>query len=182
MNSLSKTKTSINNEEKTLQTNSEGQNHTIAKTPNDTEGRMRIKLDNGAIAPVLGTVGSAGYDLSVCSVEWLTDTKVKYNTGVAFEIPKGFVGLVFPRSSVVKTDLRFANCVGVIDSDYRGFVSAVFDYKEAFEGNPFREVYKVGERCCQIVFVPYWQVQRFDVVDRLEPTERGENGYGHTGK
>lgn len=177
------------NEQKTLQTripyteeNLKDRNFLLGEVVQKTaEKLIKIKLADGAVAPILGTTGSAGYDLSVYEVEWISPTQVKYNTGVAMAIPEGYVGLVFPRSSVVKTDLRLANCVGVVDSDYRGFISAVFDYKEAFDGNPFREIYSVGERCCQIVLVPYLKAG-FEIVDSLDETERGTNGYGHTGK
>lgn len=132
------------------------------------------KMRENAQAPFRGSDGAAGYDLFASGAEQ-SFGKIKYLTGVAVEIPKGYVGLVFPRSSVYRKDLRMSNCVGVIDSDYRGEISAVFDCKEA-EG----DVYAIGERCCQLVIVPCLEVD-FEEAESLSETERGSNGYGSTG-
>ena len=89
-------------------------------------------------------------------------------------IPTGYVGLLFPRSSVTKTDLRLANCVGVIDSDYRGPIKVVFDRKG-------KRSYNVGDRVAQLVIVPAPHLDIIE-VDELDDTDRGINGFGSTGK
>jgi dUTP pyrophosphatase len=107
---------------------------------------------------------------------------VTYGTGIAMEIPKGYVGLVFPRSSIRKTDLSLTNCVGVIDSGYRGEIQATF--KKVFGKNDIRidEMdYKVGDRIAQIMIIPYPSVT-FIESDELSDSERGEGGFGSTGK
>ena len=87
------------------------------------------KLNPNAVMPRMGTTGAAGFDLTAVSLK-VTETTIKYETGIAVEIPPGYVGLVFPRSSVCKTGLSLANGVGVIDQDFRGSLSIVF-YKGA---------------------------------------------------
>lgn len=141
-------------------------------------GKMKIKfkkLNPNAVMPRRGTSGAAGFDLTAVSLE-VTETTLKYDTGIAVEIPPGYVGLVFPRSSVCKTGLSLANSVGVIDSDYRGSISFVF-YK------PMQCIvpYLPGDRIGQLVIVPIPAVE-FVEVDELSETERGSGGYGSTGK
>ena len=132
------------------------------------------KLHPDAKAPYLGTPGSAGWDLTAISKEEIGTFHTKYSTGLAMEIPEGHVGLVFPRSSVYKTELLLSNCVGVIDSDYRGEITAVF----AGRGD---KVYNVGDRIMQMIVMPFPAVEYVE-VDELTETERGAGGYGSTGK
>ena len=101
---------------------------------------------------------------------------ISYGFGIALEIPKGWVGLIFPRSSVYKKNLDLTNCVGVIDSDYRGEISAKFRLLNPNADN----IYVVGERAAQIVFVQHGNVD-FKVSNELSETLRGAGGYGHTG-
>jgi dUTP pyrophosphatase len=100
--------------------------------------------------------------------------------GVALEIPNGFVGLVFPRSSIRKTRLQLSNSVGVIDSGYRGELQATFNKIRTTIENQKND-YKVGDRIAQIIIIPYPPIE-FDAVDELSDTERGEGGFGSTGK
>ena len=75
------------------------------------------KLVETAVVPNKATSGSNGFDLTATSKEWHDEFQAYvYGTGIAVEIPKGYVGLLLPRSSVRKYDLIMANCVGVIDS------------------------------------------------------------------
>lgn len=142
--------------------------------------KLKVKVKRfveEASLPKKATLGSAGYDLTVVSAEWDRYRGViKYSFGVGFEIPEGYVGLLFPRSSVYKTDLDLTNCVGVIDSDYRGAVSAVFRVLDPNTDH----VYKVGERAAQIIFLKLGDIELYEVQE-LSSTERGEGGYGHTG-
>ena len=133
------------------------------------------KLHPDAVIPKYAKLGDAGMDLVAISEEWNEYyTMVTYDTGLSIEIPEGYVGLLFPRSSVSKTDLILANSVGVIDSGYRGPIMFKFRYNE--EGM----VYDVGDRVGQIIIMPYPQVE-FEEVEELSDTERGEGGFGSTG-
>ena len=128
--------------------------------------------------PSYAKKGDAGIDLMAVSVIKADDNQVVYGTGIAMEIPKGYVGLVFPRSSIRKYDLELSNSVGVIDSGYRGTIQATFN---TIAGSGTGKHYNVGDRICQIMIVPYPQVE-FEEVDELDETERGEGGFGSTGK
>lgn len=135
-----------------------------------------VKLDSKAVVPKYANPGDAGLDLTAITREVDDNLSIiTYGTGLAFAIPKGHVGLLFPRSSVYKQDLRLANCVGVIDSGYRGEVMFKYDIK----GNP-RELYKTGDRVGQIVILPLSQIQVKE-VEQLNTTDRGEGGFGSTG-
>ena len=134
------------------------------------------KLHPDAVIPKYSKVGDAGLDLTAISEEWNEDNSiVTYDTGLAIEIPKGHVGLLFPRSSIYKTSLDLTNAVGVIDSSYRGSIMLKFRYVE--EGM----VYDVGDRVGQLIILPYPHIE-FEEVDELSETDRGEGGYGSTGK
>lgn len=134
------------------------------------------KLHPDAVIPKYSKAGDAGLDLTAISENWNEDNSiVTYDTGLAIEIPKGHVGLLFPRSSIYKTSLDLTNAVGVIDSSYRGSIMFKFRYVE--EGM----VYDVGDRVGQLVILPYPHIE-FEEVDELSETDRGEGGYGSTGK
>jgi dUTP pyrophosphatase len=134
------------------------------------------KIDANAVIPKYAKPGDAGLDLTATSEKWNDDnTMVTYGTGLAVEIPEGYVGLVFPRSSVSKTTLNLTNSVGVIDSGYRGEIMFKFRYLE--EGM----IYDIGDRIGQLIIMPYPQVE-FEEVEDLSSTERGEGGFGSTGK
>lgn len=123
------------------------------------------KLSNEAIIPSYSKDGDAGMDLTATSFEILDDEHVKYNFGLAIEIPKGYVGLIFPRSSCYKQRQIMSNCVGVVDSGYRGEISAVMIGTENGK-------YKIGDRIAQLIVMPYPYVE-FVKVDDLSKTERG---------
>lgn len=136
------------------------------------------KLDERAIIPTYGTVDSAGADLYAILDEEITinpgETKV-ISTGLSMAIPKGYVGLIYARSSLgTKKGLAPANKVGVIDADYRGEVKVVL-YNQSKE----EQIISPNERIAQIVITPYMQVD-FTVVDELSETERGTGGFGST--
>ena len=134
------------------------------------------KVYEDAVLPYYGTEESAGLDCTVYSSEYLKNSNiVKYYLGFAVEIPKGYVGLIFPRSSVYKCNITMSNCVGVIDSDYRGEVTAMF-YTNLLS-NPYKE----GERCCQLIIIPYPKIEVIEATE-LSETKRGTGGYGSTGR
>ena len=134
------------------------------------------KLVENAVIPRYAKSGDAGLDLTVTKVKHKKG-KVKYYSGRAFEIPQGYVGLLFPRSSNANKDLLMTNSVGVIDSGYRGEVTAVFQKTTLLQP----EKYYIGERFAQLIILPYPQIE-FEEVEELSTTERGANGYGSTGK
>jgi len=134
------------------------------------------KLDPKAIIPSYAKSGDAGMDLTALSL--VADPNgfyTEYGTGLAIEIPDGYAGFIFPRSSASKTSQIQANCVGVIDSGYRGEIKVRL--KEL--GNP-KKLYEIGDRIAQIIIMPVPNV-KFEEVDELNSTERGEGGFGSTG-
>lgn len=136
------------------------------------------KLHSDAIIPQYAKEGDAAMDLTAVSRKTDSYGNIEYGTGLAMEIPTGFCGLLFPRSSVSKQDLILANCVGVIDSGYRGEV--ILKFKTTPVDRPERS-YEIGERVGQIMLIPVWQIS-FTEVDTLSDSERGEGGFGSTGK
>lgn len=136
------------------------------------------KLVEQAVVPVYAHPDEdAGLDLTATSVTFEHGCWV-YGTGLAMEIPKGYVGLVFPRSSNRKTEAYLTNSVGVIDSGYRGEI--MFSFKNR-DRRVDEQPYKVGDRLGQIIIMPYPQVE-FEEVEDLEESNRGEDGHGSTGK
>lgn len=138
------------------------------------------KLTETAQIPMRGSDYAAGYDLyadiqeKVCVTP---HTSVKIPTGLALEIPEGYFGAVYARSGLAcKESLRPANCVGVIDADYRGPVMVVLHN----DSDQTREIIP-GERVAQLVIMPFLPVL-FKEVDDLSQTTRGEGGFGSTGK
>lgn len=138
------------------------------------------KVHENAKEPVRGSQWAAGWDLSACATDWDDVNKVLvYHTGIAVEIPRGYVGMLFPRSSIYKKTLTQTNCVGVIDADYRGEVLVKFAlrYHSKIESP---RLYGLGERIVQLVIVPVPEVAWME-AETLSETERGENGYGSSG-
>ncbi len=153
--------------------------------------QVKIKrLKPNAVIPTYAKDGDAGMDLVATEILKDTPEQITYGTGLAMEIRDGFVGLVFPRSSIRKTGLQLSNSVGVIDSGYRGEIQATFNKAFGSEGmydemkvkeiQP-NEYYKVGDRIAQIIIIPYPQIE-FKEVEELSESERGEGGFGSTGK
>ena len=142
--------------------------------------KVRIKkLNENAVIPSYAKDGDAGMDLVATSIISTTSTQITYGIGLALEIPNGFVGLIFPRSSVRKTRLMLSNCVGVVDSGYRGELQATFN--KINNDSVSENDYKVGDRIAQIMIIPHPPIE-FEEVDELSDTERGDGGFGSTGK
>lgn len=131
------------------------------------------KVRQEAIIPTKAHATDAGYDLYASSCHY-ENGLVCYGTGIAVEIPQGYVGLVFPRSSIANTHLALSNSVGVIDSGYRGEIKAKFR-KGGTRG------YNVGDRIAQLIIMPYPEVV-FEEVEELSESDRGTGGYGSSGK
>ena len=138
------------------------------------------KLSPEVVIPTYAKEGDAGMDVIATKIINENLGSITYGLGIALEIPDGFVGLVFPRSSIRKTRLQLSNSVGVIDSGYRGELQATFNKIQGID-NIERDSYKVGDRICQIMIIPYPPIE-FKEVDELTNTERGEGGFGSTGK
>lgn len=138
---------------------------------------LKVKpLYPDAIIPKYATKGAACFDLHAHGLDYETNVM---GTGLAFAIPEGHVMLIFSRSGHgYKYGVRLANCVGVIDSDYRGEVSVKLT-ADSEEANKL--IINPGDRIAQAMVIPVSQVT-FDVVDQLDETERGTGGFGSTGK
>lgn len=139
------------------------------------------KLKPEAVIPTYSKDGDAGMDLTAVKI-YHENANLVCETGLAMEIPYGYVGLLFPRSSVTKKSLCLANCVGVIDSGYRGEIKVLFKPTMRFPDEDYKVSmkYEVGERIAQIIILPYPRIQ-FNEVTELSNSERGEGGFGHTG-
>ncbi len=137
------------------------------------------KLKDDAVVPTRGSKYAAGADLySAESDLYIEDRQtVMIGTGIAMEIPEGYVGLVYARSGLAcKEGLAPANKVGVIDSDYRGEIKVAL-YNQSGQ----KKLVKKGERIAQIVIAPFLAPE-FTEVSKLDETDRGEGGFGSTGK
>lgn len=138
---------------------------------------MRVKIKKlrpDAIIPSYAKSGDAGMDLTAVDFD-ANDLHVTYKTGLAVAIPAGFVGLLFPRSSVYKTGQYLTNAVGVIDSGYRGELMLKFNQSNSLN------MYKIGDRVGQLIIMPRPYVE-FEEVDELSETDRGAGGFGSTGQ
>ena len=140
-----------------------------------------LKTNRDAVLPTRGSNGAAGYDLYANIEQGEIQIKprqtVKIKTGIAMEIPEGYGGFVYARSGLAsKKGLRPANCVGVIDSDYRGEIIVALHNDSEFEQTIIN-----GDRIAQIVVKPFLDCE-FIEVDTLSDTTRGLGGFGSTGK
>lgn len=134
------------------------------------------KLVETAKMPTKAHPTDAGADLTAVSREWDEELKCwVYGTGIATEIPEGYVGLVFPRSSIRKYGLMQRNCIGVIDSHYRGEIMVTYKFF-----NDVPKIYEVGDKIAQFIILPYPEVSYIE-VESLSETDRGENGHGSSG-
>lgn len=169
------------------------------------------KLHDDAVIPQYAHSTDCGMDLTAVSKTLDECGNMVYGFGLAFEIPEGYAGFIFPRSSNHKSGQLLTNCVGIVDSGYRGEVTAkfasrhvitrprrlidnirmLFETEKAFN-KPCAGVisghcwddrfnYNVGDRVAQMVILPYPKVE-FNEVKELSSTDRGEGGYGSTGK
>ena len=139
--------------------------------------RIKIKkLHDDAVIPKYAHYGDAAVDLTAVR-QWEDNYgNLCYGTGIAIEIPHSYVGLLFPRSSVSKTNLRLTNAVGVIDSGYRGEIILKFDRKGFTD-----TLYNVGDRIGQLMILPLPSIHFFE-VDDLSPTARDSKGFGSSGR
>ena len=143
-----------------------------------------MKLVEEAVIPQYSLEGDAGLDLTATFRSYDEFGNMVYHTGIAIEIPKGYVGLLFQRSSVSKKQQFLTNAVGVIDSNYRGEI--MLKFKPTVQAHNkveslFNDMYEVGEKIGQLIILPYPSVN-FILSDNLSDTVRGSNGFGSTDK
>lgn len=136
---------------------------------------LKVKrLNKNSVLPSYAKKGDAGMDLTAVSLS-KTIQYYEYGTGLAVEIPYGYVGLIFPRSSISKTDHFLRNSVGVIDSGYRGEVKLRMSLPALGQ-----KQYKVGEKIGQLMVIklPWVDIEE---AEELSETDRGDGGFGSTG-
>ena len=138
------------------------------------------KLNKNAIIPTRGSEYAAGMDLYACIDTPIIITPhqtVKIGTGLSIELPHGYFGAIFARSGLAtKEGIRPANCTGVCDEDYRG------EYVVALHNDTDEErIIEPNERIAQLIILPYLPVE-FEEVDALSDTERGDKGFGDSGR
>ena len=140
------------------------------------------KLHKDAVVPKKAHATDAGFDLycTETSVDWAKQ-ELLCHTGIAFEIPEGHAGLIVSRRSSANKPLLLHNSVGVIDSHYRGEVTAKFIITDAREFLQNDGGYHSGDRICQMIILPYPEVE-FEEAEELTETDRGTCGYGSTGR
>lgn len=138
------------------------------------------KFDEKAIAPARQHSTDAGFDLTCIGVSTVRNEcgqiLLVYHTGIAVEIPEGYVGLIFPRSSIYKKSLEQTNAVGIVDSGYVGEVIVVM--RNTTDVVP--AIYKEGDRFAQLVIVKLPEVEGFVEAEELSASDRGVNGFGST--
>lgn len=153
------------------------------------ELKVKIKkLDDKAVIPQYAHDSDAGLDFTVVSYEYKPNIDCHiYGTGLAVEIPEGYVGLCFPRSSNRKTEAYLTNSVGVIDSGYRGEIMVSFKNRDKLTKDNTSEIpelikpYEIGDRIMQMIIIPYPKIN-FVEVEELSDSDRGEGGHGSTGR
>ena len=144
------------------------------------------KLHKDAVIPKYETNGAVGMDLTAVSVEYDKYGNLVVGTGLAIQLPEGYYADLRPRSSISKYDLVLANSIGTVDADYTGELILKFKPSDYFAVNRDDvygdgEIYKVGDRVAQLLILPYPKIN-FIEVDELDKTERGNKGFGSTGK
>ena len=149
------------------------------------------KLTDNAVIPHKAHPTDAGFDLTATSCTMDEFGSIVYGTGIAVEIPEGYVGLVFPRSSICKKNMMLTNSVGVIDSFFVGEIKVKFKPTNLFnyyDGSIIVEapivgnnIYGIGERIAQLIIMPIPQIE-FVESDELSDSDSGEGGFGSSGK
>lgn len=140
------------------------------------------KLSDKAVVPTKAHSSDAGFDLTATRVTSEVNEcgqfVLVYHTDLAMEIPDGYVGLIFPRSSISKKSLYQTNAVAVIDSNYRGEI--IVKYKNT-TGDSIPAVYNLGDKFSQLIIMPYPAIE-FVEAEELSESDRGEGGFGSTDK
>lgn len=135
------------------------------------------KLVVNAVIPKTMSEGAAGADLTAVSYHEMHGYD-EYGTGLSISVPKGHIGLLFPRSSISDVDQRLSNSVGCLDEDYTGEIKFRFKRKE-LGTKADHKIYKPGDRIGQLVIVPIPKVE-YEEVKELPTTKRGSGSFGST--
>jgi dUTP pyrophosphatase len=138
------------------------------------------KLDEMAQIPKYAKDSDAGLDL-VATSKVQGGEFTEYGTGLAVEIPEGYVGLIFPRSSISTSHLVLANSVGVIDSGYRGEIKCRFKKIVGSDGINLAGEYHISDKIAQMIIIPYPKVE-FELAEELAESVRGAGGFGSSGR
>lgn len=138
------------------------------------------KLVPEAVIPRYAKLGDAGMDITAISRSYdIENDVIVYNTGLSIEIPQGYAGFIFPRSSNYKIPLSLSNCVGVVDSGYRGEIRAMF--RSTGPSGKAHKNYRSGDRIMQLVIMPVPYIE-FVEVQELSISDRGTSGFGSSGQ
>jgi dUTP pyrophosphatase len=135
------------------------------------------KVHPDAVLPKRAHPTDAGMDVTAISME-MTEDYIEYDTGLQFQLPAGYVMLIFPRSSNSKKDLLLCNSVGVLDAGYTGNLK--FRFKLTTEGYT-EKIYNPGDKIGQIIILPYPEIN-FIETEEFDETDRGDGGFGSSGK
>lgn len=140
------------------------------------------KLSEKATLPIKAHSTDAGLDLTCTEIKSEINECgqfiLVYHTGLAMELPEGYVGLLFPRSSISKKSLTLANSVGVVDCGYTGEILLKF---RNTTGDSIPAVYNVGDKIAQLIIMPYPEIEPV-LTETLADTERGDGGFGSSDK
>ena len=134
------------------------------------------KVHPDAVLPKRAHPTDAGMDVTAISME-MTEDYIEYDTGLQFQLPPGYVMLIFPRSSNSKKDLLMCNSVGVLDAGYTGNLK--FRFKLTTDGYT-EKIYNPGDKIGQIIIIPYPEIN-FIETEEFDETDRGSGGFGSTG-
>jgi dUTP pyrophosphatase len=148
---------------------------------NDVKVKIK-RLSQFADIPQYSRNGDAAVDLVATEITDSNDMFIEFGTSLAVEIPKGYAGFILPRSSVSKYDLLLCNSLGLIDSNYRGEIKVRFKQTIELRNAPdyMHQTYKVGDRIAQLLILPVPEI-KFEEVEELEETNRGDGAFGSSG-
>lgn len=137
---------------------------------------MKVKINrivDEAVLPEYAHYTDAGMDLVATRVRE-TNEYIEYSTGISIELPEGYAGFVFPRSSVSNYGLMLSNAVGIVDHGYSGEIMCRFRVTD------WENVYNVGDRIAQLIIMPFPHIE-WEEVEELNKSDRGNKGHGSTG-
>ena len=150
----------------------------------EKEVEIKIKLEDyvSKEIPTYAHEGDACVDLKCMAIDTISEENtIIIHTGVHVELPKGYVMLIIPRSSNCKTPLYMPNSIGVIDSGYRGEILVKYKAPDKLTFINYKDYYKVGDRVAQAIVLPYPKI-KFTEVEHLSESNRGNRGFGSTGR
>lgn len=150
----------------------------------EKEVEVKIKLEDyiSKEIPTYAHEGDACVDLKCMAIDIdMHENTIIIHTGIHVELPEGYVMLIIPRSSNCKTPLYMPNSIGVIDSGYRGEILIKYKAPDRLTFINYKDYYKVGDRVAQAIVLPYPKI-KFIEVEQLSESNRGNGGFGSTGR